>query len=347
MSYAFMTTEKVKTISALKSKMNHNYRKVEVVNADPNREHWNEEIIPMKDADYIAAYERKIAESNYYKSTKVRKDAVRAIEVLTTFNSSDVEKDFDLEEWKRQNVKWLQETFGKDNVVSAVCHLDENSPHIHAIVIPMVNDRLNAKHFLGSRKQLIELQNSYAKSMEPLGLKRGLKNSRARHEDIRRFYGAVNAEIAKELPEVKMHEGIPETAEEYRKRINEYYKDINLKHLAELKRKERQIAEARTHDLNETLEQKEVVRKLDEANKKLEQYEELEREFGALPQIKGKLITLHQLNEGRAEYAKENPAEQEMILQLTMNMQKVIEWKRKKDAKKRKQSLEKDLQKET
>lgn len=66
---------------------------------------------------------------------------------MMTFSSKDIPKDFDFEQWKKENVEWLQSYFGKDNVVSAVLHMDETTPHIHAVVIPMVNERLSAAHF--------------------------------------------------------------------------------------------------------------------------------------------------------------------------------------------------------
>ena len=43
-----------------------------------------------------------------------------------------------LDQWCDDNVKWLQDTLMKDNLVSAVLHMDEKTPHIHATVVPIV-----------------------------------------------------------------------------------------------------------------------------------------------------------------------------------------------------------------
>lgn len=43
-----------------------------------------------------------------------------------------------LDEWCRDNIEWLQNTFGKDNLVSVVLHMDEKTPHIHATVVLIV-----------------------------------------------------------------------------------------------------------------------------------------------------------------------------------------------------------------
>lgn len=51
-----------------------------------------------------------------------------------------------LDDWCWDNIEWLQDTFGKDNVISAVLHLDEKTPHIHATVVPIVaGERRKAK----------------------------------------------------------------------------------------------------------------------------------------------------------------------------------------------------------
>lgn len=50
-----------------------------------------------------------------------------------------IQADGKLDEWCNDNIDWLQETFGKENVVSAVLHMDEKTPHIHATVVPVAS----------------------------------------------------------------------------------------------------------------------------------------------------------------------------------------------------------------
>ena len=41
---------------------------------------------------------------------------------------------------------WLRQTFGAENVVAATLHADEETPHIHATVVPIVQgERRKAK----------------------------------------------------------------------------------------------------------------------------------------------------------------------------------------------------------
>ena len=42
-----------------------------------------------------------------------------------------------VDEWCRDNIDWLPKTHGSDNIVSAVLHLDEATPHIPATGVPI------------------------------------------------------------------------------------------------------------------------------------------------------------------------------------------------------------------
>lgn len=46
-----------------------------------------------------------------------------------------------LDDWCQKSVYWLRSSFGEDNVVSSVLHMDEKTPHIHATVVPIVKKR--------------------------------------------------------------------------------------------------------------------------------------------------------------------------------------------------------------
>lgn len=68
----------------------------------------------------------------------------------------------DLTEWARQSVEWLREEYGS-GLAYAVAHLDEKTPHIHAVAVPLV-DR-GDKGWIVSHSQHPSHQgkNSYAK----------------------------------------------------------------------------------------------------------------------------------------------------------------------------------------
>ena len=111
-----------------------------------------------------------------------------------------------LDSWIDANLKWLKETFGDDNLVSCVLHMDEKTPHLHATVVPIVTGerirrkregekkyetksgpRLSADDVM-RRTKLHEYQNNYAKAMKPFGLQRGIVGSTAKHQANSEYY---------------------------------------------------------------------------------------------------------------------------------------------------------------
>jgi hypothetical protein len=130
---------------------------------------------------------------------KTRKDAVKAIEILCTaspefFNST--EHDFRVKEYKKLADQFIAEKYGADNVMTTDLHLDEKTPHIHYVVVPITKDkRLSAKELCGNRKAYQSLQSDFSLKMKPLGLKRGIEGSNAKHIEMKEFYGALKNDI--------------------------------------------------------------------------------------------------------------------------------------------------------
>ena len=63
---------------------------------------------------------------------KVGTNQVKAIRVLLTGSNKDMkqmEADGRLDGWCNDNLKWLRETYGERNLVSAVLHMDEKTSH--------------------------------------------------------------------------------------------------------------------------------------------------------------------------------------------------------------------------
>ena len=120
-----------------------------------------------------------------------------------------------LDEWCQGNLDWLRKTYGADNVVSAVLHMDEETPHIHGTIVPIVQTehkkqkkeqavkkkyrtkapslRLCADEVM-SRANLIRYQDTYAKQMAAYGLQRGIKGSEAQHISTHEYYRSLIAQ---------------------------------------------------------------------------------------------------------------------------------------------------------
>lgn len=245
MGYCFMSIQKIKTKGGLMSKYNHNYRQVDVDNADKELAYLNDEIIKLptdesgKQMNYVEAFNDRLSTIPYYQTHSYRKNAVLAFEVVTTFSK---DSPIDLEAWKQKNKEWLENTFnvagdGRNNVISMVYHGDEaGEVHCHAIVVPIdERGRLNAARFTGGARAMSDLQSSYAIDMREFGLERGLKGSSAKHEDIRRFYAELNR--AKDsVPEVKPGE----PAQAYKERVLASLETMHMSTLRDIKEKERE-----------------------------------------------------------------------------------------------------------
>ena len=108
--------------------------------------------------------------------------------------------------WAERSMTWLRERYGAANVVAAVLHKDEQTPHIQALVVPINEQgRLSAYTYTGGREKLARMQDSYAEAMRPLGLERGVKGSVAAHQTVKEFYAKIETptltpEIARPRP---------------------------------------------------------------------------------------------------------------------------------------------------
>lgn len=207
MAYAILRTKKLKTFANIKSCADHHSRKRKTHNADPAI---NNELLIGSGDPSIDVQSRLNQSGAHYRS-----NSVKAIEVLLTaspefFRPSDPNKSGHYEKelteaFKAKAQSWLQEYFGENNVVSAVLHLDESTPHIQAIVVPIDETprskgpqiRLNAKKWTGDSKKLSMMQDSFAKSVESLGLERGIRNSKATHNKVKAYYGEINKPFQK------------------------------------------------------------------------------------------------------------------------------------------------------
>lgn len=109
-------------------------------------------------------------------------------------------------------------------------HADEpGNVHCHSVVIP-IDDKghLNARFYLTGPNVMTRLQDDYAKAMEKHGLERGVKGSRAKHTDIKKFYAKLNQALD-EIPLPK----IGESMEDYMKRGKDILETIRANDLRE------------------------------------------------------------------------------------------------------------------
>ena len=88
-----------------------------------------------------AVRHQKDADGNEYER-KIRKGQICCIEIRMSASVEGMAEIFEqgrLMEWCRESIKWAQKEHGKENIVSAVLHMDEETPHLHISLVPVVS----------------------------------------------------------------------------------------------------------------------------------------------------------------------------------------------------------------
>ena len=192
----------------------HIERTIDPANADKNRIHLNRELItfPERVENRSEAIQHRIENAGI--TRKISHNQVRAIRVILSGTHEDmkrIQEDGKLNDWCKDSLDWLRKEVGSENIVSAVLHLDEKTPHIHATVVPIVTgERRKAKieqsktkkkykkknanaprlcaDDVMSREKFKHFQTSYAEAMNKYGLQRGVEGSEARHVGTQQYY---------------------------------------------------------------------------------------------------------------------------------------------------------------
>lgn len=212
MGYAVLHLEKAKGTDSRMSA--HIERTVHPKNADRTRTHLNRELVQFPEGvrNRTQAIAHRIETAGIRR--KVSANQVKAIRILLTGSNKDMkqmEAEGRIEDWCNDSLKWIRETYGEQNLVSAVLHMDEKTPHIHATVIPIVTGerrkagqeeqngkkkyrkknpqdvRLCADDVM-ARHRLKHYQDTYAQAMNKYGLQRGVDGSLAKHISTMQYY---------------------------------------------------------------------------------------------------------------------------------------------------------------
>lgn len=95
---------------------------------------------------------------------KVRKDSIKFIDSIVTATPEylDGMSPKQVRRYFERALEFLQREVGKENIFSAVVHMDERNPHMHLCFVPLTKDnRLSAKEVMGNRNKLIEWQDKF------------------------------------------------------------------------------------------------------------------------------------------------------------------------------------------
>ena len=282
----------------------HIERKTIPKNADPTRTHLNRELVEFPDgvADRTEAISHRIRTAGIRR--KITPDQVRAIRIVLSGTHEDmmkIQEEGRLDEWCADNLQWLHRTFGRENTVSAVLHMDEHTPHIHATVVPIVTGerrkarkkqaedkrqyhkkadtvRLCADDVL-TREKLVSYHDSYAEAMAKYGLRRGIRGSEARHTTTAQYYRDLKRRTGELEANVQQLQTEQRQAEQ---QLNDVKKEIKSEKLEAAKTEAKAALVAKVGSLfgsgklkeleSEKEELKQCISVLEDQNTKLVQY---------------------------------------------------------------------------
>jgi len=111
----------------------HNLRSKMPGNADPKRRWKNKTLIGGAE-DFLELVNARLKECHI----KPRKNACRALEFILTAGPEFFNKISSRDQWVKNATVFLEQRYGKANIVHLMAHYDETTPHLHAIVVPVV-----------------------------------------------------------------------------------------------------------------------------------------------------------------------------------------------------------------
>ena len=222
LEYAIFRTEPINSLNDLAQIGSHNQRKKKAYKSNPDIDMElsinNIDLVPLnetyvngfyeltkeykKEHDERMKTEREDRKKTFREMVNKSKSVV-ADELLFTATSTffeGMDKD-DIKKWADTCMDFVYKDLGytKEQVLHATVHMDEKTPHIHCVVVPLVKKydkrtnterfTISKKHYIRDKLHLSELQDKYHKRLTDKGydLERGIKNSDSKHIRIKEF----------------------------------------------------------------------------------------------------------------------------------------------------------------
>ena len=223
MSYAIFRVEPINKVKDLGQTGAHNTRKKEAYKSNPDinisLSHNNINLVPISHNDYYTSYMNLVKEYKKQHDEKQKTErenrkksfiqmlddsnSVVADELLFTSDNEFFKKmtQEEIREWGNTCLEFIYNDIGyeKWQVLNATIHMDEKTPHLHCVVVPLIKKydkrsnkekwTISKKHYMKDKDYLSTLQDKFHKRMVDKGydLDRGIKNSDNEHIDIKQY----------------------------------------------------------------------------------------------------------------------------------------------------------------
>ena len=227
MSYAIFRVEPINKLSDLAQIGSHNKREKKAYKSNPDiditKTKYNIDLVPLSEK-YIKGFYNLTKEYKleHDKRMEIMRDDRKKTFIQMVDDSNNVvadellfTSDFDFFKGmsKKQIKKWADTCmefvyndlgYTKEQILHATLHMDEKTPHIHCVVVPLIrkfDKRTNTEKWTISKKQYIkdkahlsELQDKYYQRLmdNRFDLERGIKNCDNEHISIKEFKKITN-----------------------------------------------------------------------------------------------------------------------------------------------------------
>jgi Plasmid recombination enzyme len=159
---AVVRVAKLQGAGKVKAAAAHNKRTIQAElgargHINPLRTTLNESLHGLASPDAIATYANdRMAAAGI---TKLRKDAVRAVEWLFSLPANHA---IDDTRFFAGCVQWVADNFGgAGNLLCADIHRDEAAPHCHVLVLPLIDGKMNGSAAVGGRAKVKALKEDF------------------------------------------------------------------------------------------------------------------------------------------------------------------------------------------
>ena len=164
---------KQKSDQEIQDVSDHNLRKTSSKNVNKKKSRLNKYLVGGADQDTIQKMNELLATV-----PKFRKDANKVINLVFSASPEFFNDKKKSQEWELLTQKFIEDTFGKENILYSVIHLDEKTPHIHCSLVPIKDGKLNSSYWFDGPQKLKKFHTDYNNVIKHLGLKRSTKIKR-------------------------------------------------------------------------------------------------------------------------------------------------------------------------
>ncbi|MDN5830380.1 MAG: plasmid recombination protein [Staphylococcus equorum] len=196
MSYSIIRVAKVKgktNTTGIQKHVQRENKNYENLDIDLEKSHLNYDLVNDEPIEFTSMIDEKI-EENYTGNRKIRSDAVKHVDGIITSDNEffDFKSQEQIQAFFEDSKQFLEDEYGKDNLLYATVHMDEKTPHMHYGVVPITDDgRLSAKDVVGNKKALTEFQDRFNQYLNDKGhnLERGESKHKTerKHKQVERY----------------------------------------------------------------------------------------------------------------------------------------------------------------